>query len=307
MFDVWKTGFRDFFLVFLVLGLVNGLLGLLLAFAVFGVFINPSSGIVPTLPTGAASANLVNVILFVILVAVGGVIINSIVAGGMAYYSVRRFRREAITLEAALRRGLEKFLSILGANLLLSLLAFAVILVPLLVLLPLASTGGTIDPTSAIGTICGALALLVVGGVIALYISVAMSLYAPAIVMEDTNAVGGLKQSWRLMKGHWWSLFGAILIAAILGGLITAAITFPAAFVGNSIVSIVATALATGIVGAWSIIISAVAYELIVRERTFVPPTAPPYYPGPAMGPPPTPPQPPPQPPPAPPAPPRGP
>ena len=218
MFDVWTKGFKDFFLVFLVLGLVNGLLGTLLAFALFGVFVNPSSGIVPSL-TGLPSTNLVTLILFVILAAISGVIINSIVTGGMAYYSVRRFRGEAITLEAALRKGLEKFLSIFGANFLLSILVFAVILVPLLLLLPLAFAGGTIDPTSAIATICGALVLLVVGGVIALYLSVAMSLYAPAIMFEDTNAVGGLARSWRLTKGHWWSLFGAIVVAGFLGGI----------------------------------------------------------------------------------------
>jgi len=300
MFDVWTKGFKDFFLVFLVLGLANGLLGLLISYALFGVFVYPASGIVPTLPTGTTSASLINVVLFVILVAVGGVIINSIVIGGMAYYSVRRFRGEPITLEAALRKGLEKFLSILGANLLLSLLIFAVILVPLLLLLPLAFWGGTIDPASAISTLCGALALLVFGGLIALYLSVRLGLYQPAIVVEGTNAIGGLSRSWSLMKGHWWSLFGAILIAGILSGLITGAITFPAGFFRSPIVNAVASALATGIVGAWSIIISAVAYDLIVRQPTFLHPTAPPYYPGSAMGPPP-------QPPPAPPAPPRGP
>lgn len=304
MFDVWTKGFRDFFLVFLVLGLVNGLLGILLGFAIFGVFSAPPSGIVPTV-SGPTAANIANVILFLLLAAIGGVIINSIVIGGMVYYSVRRFRGEAVTLEAALRKGLEKFLSILGANLLLSVLVFGVVFIPLLLLLPLAFSGGTIDPTSAIATVCGALALLVVGGVIALYLSVAMSLYAPAIVVENTNAIGGLARSWRLTKGHWWSLFGAIVIAGILGGIISVAISVPAAFVGNPVVSVVASALAFGIVGAWSSIVAAVAYDLIVRHPTFVPQAAPPYYPGPAMGPPPAAPQAPPQPPP--PAPPRGP
>jgi membrane-anchored glycerophosphoryl diester phosphodiesterase (GDPDase) len=300
MFDVWTKSFKDFFLVFLVLGLANALLGLLISYALFGVFVYPASGIVPTLPTGITSASLINVVLFVILVAVGGVIINSLVIGGMAYYSVRRFRGEAITLRPALQKGLEKFLSILGANLLLSLLTFAVILLPLLLLLPLAFSGGTIDPSSAIATLCGALAILVFGGLIALYLSVRLGLYQPAIVVEGTNAVGGLSRSWSLTKGHWWSLFGAILVAGILSGLIAGAITFPAGFFRSPIVSAIASALAMGIVGAWSIIISAVAYDLIVRQPTFIPPPAPPYYPGPAMGPPP-------QPPPAPPAPPRGP
>jgi membrane-anchored glycerophosphoryl diester phosphodiesterase (GDPDase) len=288
MFDVWTKDFRNFFLVFLVLGLVNGLLGTLLVFAIFGVFLAVPSGFIPTVPGGLPSGNLVGLILFFILAAVGGVILNSIVTGGMVYYSVRRFRGETITLEAALRKGLEKFLSIFGANLLLSLLIFGVILVPLVLLLPLTFSGGTIDPTSAIATICGALALLVVGSVFVLYISVAMSLNAPAIMMENTNAVGGLRRSWRLTKGHWWSLFGAIVIAGILGGIITSAIAIPVSLIRSPIASLVASAVATGIVGAWSIIVSAVAYDLIVRQPTFAPPFAPPYYPGPTMAPPPT-------------------
>jgi hypothetical protein len=72
-------------------------------------------------------------------------------------------------------------------------------------------------------------------------------------------------------------------------------------------VSLVTSAIAAGIVGSWTIILEAVAYELISREATFVRPYPPPYYPGPTMAPPPGTAQAPPQPPPAPPAPPRGP
>ena len=305
MFDVWTKGFRDFFLVFLVLGLVNGSLGGLLVFAVFGTFAPPSGFVPGSPPPGITATNLGNLILLGIVIAIAGIVLNSIVGGGMTEYSIRKLRGEAITLEQALRRGLEKFLSILGAALLIGVLVFAVIAIPFLLLLPLAFGGATLDPSSALAVICGALALFVVGGIIALYIGVAMSLYAPAIMMENTNAVGGLKRSWRLTKGHWWSLFGALLIVTILGAIINAVITTPAVGLRNPVVSIVATAIATGIVGAWSVITAAVAYDLIVRERRLVPPAAPPYYPGPAMGYPPGVAQGPPSPPP--PAPPRGP
>jgi hypothetical protein len=223
----------------------------------------------------------------------------------MTEYSVRRLRGESITLEQALRRGLQKFLSILGAQVLIGLLVFAVVFVPLLLLLPLAFVGPAFDPASAIALICGALTLFAVGGVIALYLVVRLSLYAPAIMIEDTNAVSGLKRSWTLMKGHWWSLFGAILAVTILAIVINVAITTPAGVLRNPTVSIVTSAIATAITGAWLVITDAVAYDLIVRDRQLVPWSAPPYYPGPAMGSPPGAAQGPPSPPP--PAPPRGP
>jgi hypothetical protein len=305
MFDVWIKGFRDFFLVFLVLGLVTGLFGALLTYAVFGTFVPPTSIVPGSPPPGFTSANLGNLILFAIAVFLAGIILSSIVGGGMTEYSVRRLRGESITLEQALRRGLQKFLSILGAQVLIGLLVFAVVFVPLLLLVPLAFVGPAFDPASAIALICGALALFAVGGVIALYLVVRLNLYAPAIMIEDTNAVSGLKRSWTLMRGHWWSLFGAILAVTILGIVINVAITTPAGVLRNPTVSIVSSAIATAITGAWFLITAAVAYDLIVRDRQLVPGSAPPYYPGPAMGSPPGAAQGPPSPPP--PAPPRGP
>ena len=110
------------------------------------------------------------------------------------------------------------------------------------------------------------------------------------------------------MRGHWWSLFGALLVVGILTFVLGAAISAPAGFVTDpnvsALVSIVASAIANAIVGAWFVILAAVAYDLIVRQPRFA---APSYYPGPAMGWPPGSAQAPPQPPPAPPAPPRGP
>lgn len=305
MFDVWVKGFKDFFLVFLVLGLGTGLLGSLLTYAVLGTFVPPTGFVPGSPPSGVTSANLVTLLVFAVVLAIVGIVLSAIVGGGMTEYSVRRVRGEAITLEQALRRGLEKFLSILGASLLLGLLVFAVILIPLLLLLPLAFAGPAFDPTSGLALICGALALFVVGGVFALYIGVRMSLYAPAIMIENTNAVGGLKRSWAIMKGHWWSLFLPLLAATILASIVNTAITTPAGVLRNPILSIVAAAISSAITGAWSIIVAAVAYDLIVRERMLVPPAAPPYYAGPATGTPPGTAQGPPSPPP--PAPPRGP
>src|SRR5207244_12031509 len=46
MFDVWTKNLKEFFVVFFVLALVNGLLGALVALAIFGTF-GPSTGLFP--------------------------------------------------------------------------------------------------------------------------------------------------------------------------------------------------------------------------------------------------------------------
>jgi hypothetical protein len=279
MFDVWSKNFANFFVVFLVLTLVNGLIVGLLALALLGAF-GSIAGLVPGVPAAFPTANFGNLVLFAVLASLGAVIISSLVTGGMTEYAVRRFRGEAITLERALRRGFEKFPRVLGASLLLTLLAFGLVFLPLLILIPAVMSGPSASSAN-IAAICGSLVGFVIGGIVALYVVIAMSLNTPAIMLENTNAIEGLSRSWRLTKGHWWSLFGAFLVAAILGGLISAAITFPLGLFGNPVVTLIGSALANGIVGAWYLILAAVAYDLLVRQPAWplpypVPPMAPP-------------------------------
>src|SRR5438876_984466 len=143
--------------------------------------------------------------------------------------------------------------------------------------------GGTVNPATAIGAICGGSVLLVVGGLVALYVGIAMSLYSPAIMMENANATGGLMRSWRITKRHWWSIFGAFLVMLILSSLISGVIGFPFAFLRNPYVTILATALASGIVGGWLVILASVAYDLLVRQPSY---GLPPYYPSVTLPPP---------------------
>jgi hypothetical protein len=303
MFDVWTKGFKEFFLVFLIAGLVNGVIGALFTYAIFQtVELDPALPFgVP--PVGVSTANWGDILLVLFFVTVAGIIVKSIVAGGIIEYAVQRFRGEMIPLVPALRRGFGKFPSILGAKMPLDLLAFTVVYLPLLLIVSFAQPIAPVDPGSALALICGAAAIFVFGGLAVLYIIIAMSLYAPAIMMENASALGGLARSWRITKGHWWSLFAVVLVAAILGAIIVLAIVVPVVFLGNAAVRIAAAAVAVGIIGAWEFVVPAVAYDLILREPTLFPR---PYYPWPGPA---TPPGagPPPQPPAAPPAPPAGP
>src|SRR3989442_8107114 len=197
-----------------------------------------------------------------------------------------------MTVEQAFRRGLQRFLSILGANILLGLLVFGLIALPF-VLIIFAFVAGVSGSVSAVALLCGGLILLVVLGVLALFLYISLALYPPAIMMENASAVGGLSRSWQMTKGHRWSLFGAILVTAILVGVISIAISIPLGLVGSAgglivaaFVSVVSSALVSAVVGSWIVLLVAVAYDLFVRHPTPYFCAVPPHMSGPAGAPP---------------------
>ncbi|HEX9339758.1 MAG TPA: hypothetical protein VF992_01090 [Thermoplasmata archaeon] len=267
-FEVWSKNFVPYFVVYLVLAAISGVIGGALSLAVLNRF-GTGTGFVPGTPSEIPSGTtLLSLLLLAVAGVVASTILSSVVLGGMTEFAVRRFRGESMNVEDAIRRGIQRFLSILGANLLLALIVLALVVVPLILLLGLVvgSFGAVGGPTNATLTlVCGLLIALVVGGIIALYVSVGMSLYAPVVMMEGVGAVGGLGRSWAITKGHRLSLFGAILAVVLLGAVVATAIAAPAGILRNPAVSLVAAALASAIVAPWGVILAAVAYDLIVR------------------------------------------
>src|SRR3989475_4053585 len=298
--DVWAKNFLNFFVVFFGLALANGLIAGLLALAILGTFAS-GSGIFPASPAGFASSSLGTLVLLSAATFVATAILNSVVAGGMTEYAVRRYRGESVPVERSLRRGFDRFLSILGANFLLTLLTFGLIILPLLLIVSGAFlVGGSGDPGAAIALLCGGLVALAVGGIVALYLSIGLSLYAPAIMMESKTAVDGLRRSWQITKGHRWSLFGAIFIVGILALIITLAITLPAALLPGPVPTFAAGGVAAGVLGALFAVLGGGAYDVVVRHGALCapPPFPPPAGGGPPPGAAPAPPPPPPAPPP---------
>lgn len=287
MFEVWTRNLTRFFVVFLLLAVITGVIGAALSVAILGTL---TTGTIP----GSSTPTLTGVdvgrlVLYIAAAAVASVIVSSVVLGGMTEYAVRRFRGESITVEQAIRRGIQKFLSILGANILVTLIVLALVILPLGIILSvvLASGTGGLSSGSTLAVLCGLLIALLVGGIAAIYVYIALSLYAPAIMIENLGAVNGLGRSWRLTKGHRLSLFGALLVVTLISALVSGLLTVPASSLGNPIASLIATALASAIVGPWAVILVAVAYDLIIREPTY-PVMAPPYYGAPPVAPPPS-------------------
>ncbi|HKW43008.1 MAG TPA: hypothetical protein VJP06_02365, partial [Thermoplasmata archaeon] len=111
--------------------------------------------------------------------------------------------------------------------------------------------------------------VLAFAAVFAIYLAIAFNLFAPAIMMEKVGAVQSLRRSWALTRGHRLSIFGAFLAISILAGIIAGAIAFPAALTQSPIVILIATALASALVAPWTVILAAVAYDLIGRQPSY--------------------------------------
>lgn len=278
-FDVWVKNFGSFFLVYLVLALVTGGLSLAGSYLILGIPYVSGGTFSVTVPS---TAHLVAYVVYQIFVAIVSWVFTSMVLGGVVDLSVRSYRGENVRLKDSLSRGLQRVLSIMGANLLVTVITVGVILLWVVVLIlgafSLVATGGA---AGGIAAVCGALVALPFVMILVVYLVIALSLYAPAVMMEGAHAVDSLGRSWNLTRGHKWSIFGAGLVLGILLVILTAIIDGVGVVTGNALIQLVTTALGTAITGAWFAILTSVAYELITKQPqpSVWPPTYTPVYP----------------------------
>jgi hypothetical protein len=199
-------------------------------------------------------------------------VLQALLVGGVAYFGVRRFRGEEVAFGDALRAGLHRFPQIVVASLVVGLATIALYLVPILIFL---SGAATQNPLLAlIG-----FAALVIDVPIAFFLGAGLALYAPIIMLENPDPIASLRRSWALTRGRRGAIFGAQFLVGFLAVVLAVPILSPAAFLGDPVASVAAEALLTGIVGSWSILIAAAAYDLIVRPRVMY--NAPPFaWPG---------------------------
>ena len=281
-FRVWTENFLPLFVVYLVLALITGAISVLGGILLLGI---PylSSGLAGISFTTPTNVDLGMLLLWEVAAAILAWILTSAVVGGVTDFAVRRHRGESVRIMDSLTRGFHRFLSILGANLLVGLIIVALVLVPftLIVAGALAATTGSV---ASLALICGGVVALPVLGVFAIYVAIALSLYAPAIMVEGAHAVDSLGRSWNLTKGHKWSIFAAGLVLGLIYIVIVWVISFLGSGGGNPIADVVAGAIAAAVTGSWFTILAAVAYDLIVRSPQ--PSAWPPAY-APVMAPPP--------------------
>lgn len=100
----------------------------------------------------------------------------------------------------------------------------------------LATLGAALPATVAVGLAVAAYAAGqdVVGGVLlvvavglafyGIYLYVRWILSAPAIVLENAGAVASLRRSATLVRGRWWTVFGYLIVAGIVVGVVGLAV-----------------------------------------------------------------------------------
>lgn len=126
----------------------------------------------------------------------------------------------------ALRAGLRRYGSILGAFVVLALggLAAAVVVGVVVAVLAVAGLG----PVAVLVAIpLGLVTIVLVVGLTALGF-----LTVPCIVVEDRRAMDGLRRAWALLRRRFWPTIGISLLAglvfSLLGGAVSTAVSIPA-------------------------------------------------------------------------------
>jgi hypothetical protein len=89
--------------------------------------------------------------------------------------------------------------------------------------------GGRILPILWVSILCGlavalGFILLVIPGI---FVLVKLSVTVPSLVVENRRGTDALGRSWDLVKGHWWHIFGALILAWIISAVATAILSAP--------------------------------------------------------------------------------
>jgi hypothetical protein len=110
------------------------------------------------------------------------IFIVPLLSGAVIIYTYQHLTRNTISVSQALQNSVNKYL-----QLLLGLILTALILIP-------------------------AFILLIIPGI---YLSVRLSFVLYAIAVEGRSATEGIRRSWELTKGRWWSVFWALLAVSL--------------------------------------------------------------------------------------------
>jgi hypothetical protein len=113
---------------------------------------------------------------------------------------------------------------------------------------------------AGIGILIGFILLVIPG----LFLLTRWSLISPSVVLEKRSAGESLSRSWELVKGHSWTVFGVIVVTAILSGIasgvIQALFVFLPDFLGTWIGGLVANSIVAPFIAlAWTLMYFALA------------------------------------------------
>ncbi len=128
------------------------------------------------------------------LVAFVGIVISQVLTGAITREAAGVFVGQPLTLGGAYSFGIARLWSILWVS----------ILVGLIVAL-------------------GFILFIIPGFIFLTWLAVSL----PALVIEDKRGTNALSRSWNLVRGRAWPVFGVIVVAALITGVVNAIITAP--------------------------------------------------------------------------------
>lgn len=110
-------------------------------------------------------------------------VVTPAASAAIAYGVVRKMRHEPVTLGECFRKGFRRWVSVVGASILIGLLTL------------------------------GGFVLCILPGIIAL---TGWFVAIPALVVEEIPATDGMERSWNLTSGHRLSIFGVVFVFFLL-------------------------------------------------------------------------------------------
>ena len=127
---------------------------------------------------------------------------------------------------AVLRFALRRYWALIGVTLLIVLIPVAVLALPVASLV-----AGAVLEQPALAVLGGILIFFAVLAVIWLVLS--YSLAYVVVVVEGAGPVNALRRSFRLVRGRFWRVFGTLILAAIISGLVAQVAVVPFSIPGD--------------------------------------------------------------------------
>ncbi len=200
-----------------------GVLQMIMAGSMFSGVI---SGVPDDLPVSSLPVMVVAGFLYVLLMAVALPVMQAAMAKAIASY----YLGTATTFGEVYRFALRKWATLLGVTLLLGLVVggvMAACVIPIGVVVGVAGSGlgdnvGMTIVTAVVGLVFGLAALVAVS-----YVGTMLYFCTLVVVLEDSRAVPALKRSWSLVSGHFWRVFGTVLVLSLMVSIARSIMVWP--------------------------------------------------------------------------------
>lgn len=124
------------------------------------------------------------------------------------------------TVGAAIGHGARRFPSLFGALVILAVGLFLLMLLPLTLVAGVTDPASLTDPNRMTGSTASAILLI---ALLILALSVRFIFSSTVASAEPVGPLAILKRSWELTKGHYWKMFGLLLLLLLVALVLTLA------------------------------------------------------------------------------------